>query len=157
MSADFLFCKQITEKNSTEHTWNLKFEDLFIIFEKMGKAKKLKISKAPRNTPLEENITKVRLFISLYCRILVKSSKIYTRIKNVYLKLVFQNFRKIPLFCRYYFHFKYILTDLIPLVSSLVNYDVIWQDRFHSCQFMMQFVFEPFLINHYDCKLSIGL
>merc|ERR1712129_604883 len=26
--------------------------------EKMGKAKKLKISKAPRNTPLEENITK---------------------------------------------------------------------------------------------------
>merc|ERR1712083_407316 len=34
------------------------FEDFFIIFEKMGKAKKLKISKAPRNTPLEENITK---------------------------------------------------------------------------------------------------
>ena len=67
MSADFLFCKQITEKNSTEHTehtWNLKFEDFFTICEKMGKAKKLKISKAPRNTPLEENITKVRLFLS---------------------------------------------------------------------------------------------
>ena len=77
MSADFLFCKQITEKNSTEHTWNLKFEDFFTIFDKMGKAKKLKISKAPRNTPLEENITKVS---AVYGRILVKSSEIYTRV-----------------------------------------------------------------------------
>ena len=43
----------------------------------MGKAKKLKISKAPRNTPLEENITKVS---AVYGRILVKSSEIYTRV-----------------------------------------------------------------------------
>ena len=43
----------------------------------MGKAKKLKISKAPRNTPLEENITKVS---AVYGRILVKSSEIYSRV-----------------------------------------------------------------------------
>ena len=57
----------------------MKFEDFFTIFDKMGKAKKLKISKAPRNTPLEENITKVR---AVYGRILVKSSEIYTSICN---------------------------------------------------------------------------
>ena len=55
----------------------MKFEDFFTIFDKMGKAKKLKISKAPRNTPLEENITKVS---AVYGRILVKSSEIYTRV-----------------------------------------------------------------------------
>ena len=59
----------------------MKFEDFFKIFDKMGKAKKLKISKAPRNTPLEENITKVS---AVYGRILVKSSEIYTSICNFF-------------------------------------------------------------------------
>ena len=53
----------------------------FTLFEKMGKAKKLKISKAPRNTPLEENITKVS---AVYGRILVKSTQGFflTRVVN---------------------------------------------------------------------------
>ena len=86
----------------------------------MGKAKKLKISKAPRNTPLEENITKVSaVYIKRIGSLQFFENRMTKKIAD--LKLVFQNFGKIPLFSRYYFHFKYILTDLIALVNCDVS------------------------------------